>query len=209
MILAPESTVAELKLYDCQVESSQSVSQINQYFKNNPNIPGVILLDKRGMIGMISQREFWQYMSRPYSEELCSRRSIKYLWDLLNITNLTIPKNTSIIEAVEIILARSSGCLEEPILIKVAPSQYRILDISQLLLACLKIHKQVNQLLVEANNSLNKNLQIDEVTGLGNELIFEEYFAREWEDLVKEKAWLSLVRFDLDFFEEYQNFYGD
>jgi len=203
MGLDADSTIKELNLHGCYLQSSELTSKLIKYFKENPKVPAIILLEKNRLLGMLSQREFWQYMSRPYSKELCSRRSLKYLWDLLKIENLTIAIDTPIFDAVQIVLARSSSSLEEPVIVKINPLNYKILDIPQLLLACLEIHKQVNQLLIQANQKLKKNLRIDEVTGLGNELIFEEYFAREWDDLAREKAWLSLIRFDVDFFPEY------
>jgi len=209
MLLGRTSTVAQLRLYDCQIQSSQLVYQVNESFKNNPSLPGIILFENNQMRGMISQKTFLQYMNRPYTQELYFKRSIKYLLDELALESLIVSKNTSILDAVQRSLARPPELLEEPILVQFSPSDYKILNVHDLLIASLQIQKQINQFLILTNQELQDNLRTDLITGLGNHRLFEEYLRREWKRTIRDRSWISLIKFEIDFFEEYKQFYGE
>ncbi|MDJ0715458.1 MAG: diguanylate cyclase [Prochloraceae cyanobacterium] len=62
--------------------------------------------------------------------------------------------------------------------------------------------------LESANQTLEQVLRLDPVTKLGTKSLFKEYLNREWKRAIKEKKWLSLIRFDLDYFQEYQDLYS-
>ncbi|MDJ0715871.1 MAG: hypothetical protein QNJ54_16845 [Prochloraceae cyanobacterium] len=115
--------VKELKLYDNQIETSALVSEIVDRFKSNPTLLGAIVFSNSKFVTMISQKLFWKYMSLPYSLELSSKRSIKYLVDLLNTKNfnLIVSEKTLITEAAKKSLERAAKFLEEPILVKITP----------------------------------------------------------------------------------------
>ncbi|MDJ0715872.1 MAG: diguanylate cyclase [Prochloraceae cyanobacterium] len=90
-----------------------------------------------------------------------------------------------------------------------------MVDAHQLLVAYAQIHeltsssmKKINKKLEEANRQLEKVVKLDMVTGFGNERVFEKYLNREWKRAGKEKIWLSVIRFDIDFFKEYKDVYG-
>ncbi len=210
------SQVKELKLYDNHIETSVAVSELISFFKSNPNLPGVIVWSNKKIIGVISQKIFWQYMSRPYSFELASRRSLKYLLDFVNIKDcLVISADLLIRKAAKESLERSAEQLDEPILVKITRQEYRLLDPHQLLVAYAQIHeltfssmKEVNKKLESANQTLEQVLRLDPVTKLGTKSLLKEYLNREWKRAIKEKKWLSLIRLDLDYFQEYQELYS-
>ena len=66
------STIEELSLYNYCVDISEPATRVNKKFKENPNLPGVILTKERKLVGLVSQKKFWQYMSRPFSISLSS-----------------------------------------------------------------------------------------------------------------------------------------
>lgn len=213
-MLDHKSKVENLNLYDYKINISSSISTLTEQFKANPNIPGVILFEDDTFLGAISQKSFWQYMSRPYSLELCAKRNVEHLLNFFEINHLVLSKNHLIIEAAEISLQRSPDLLEQPIVVKMTPLEYKLLDTHQLLVSYAAIHQLTNRMLARANKKLEETnlklkqtLRSDEITGLGNELLFKEYFAREWQRSVKEQNWLSLIRFDLDIFQETRNSY--
>ena len=38
---------------------------------------------------------------------------------------------------------------------------------------------------------------------------FAEYFAREWKRIVRDPSWISLIKFELDYFEKYKQCYSE
>ncbi len=214
-MLNQNSTVENLNLYDYKIDISSSINTLSKHFKANPNLPGVVLFKQDTFLGAISQKSFWQYMSLPYSLELCARRKIDHLLNFLDINHLVLSKNSLIIEAAEICLQRSSHLLEQPLVIKITALEYKLLDSHQLLVSYAAIHQLTNKLLDRANKKLEKSnftlkqtLRLDEITGLGNGLLFEEYFDRAWKKAVKKESWLSLIRLDLDICQQDRHNYS-
>ena len=210
------SILEELNLYYYNIEVSELVKEITHKFQQDPNLPGVILRENNQLIGMLSQKSFWQYMSRPYSLEISAKRPIEYLIDFIDVKNhLILAKDTLIVEAAKKSLQRSAKLLDEPMIIEVAPQEYRLLDAHQLLVAYAEIYELTNELLTQMYNQLekaNKKLEIisriDELTGLANRRVFDEYLHQEWERALHKNSSIALIISDLDFFTEYNYSYG-
>ncbi|MER3422307.1 MAG: diguanylate cyclase response regulator [Nitrospiraceae bacterium] len=67
---------------------------------------------------------------------------------------------------------------------------------------------QVMQKLEEANQQLQSQSSLDELTEIANRRRFDEYFNQEWRRAVRETIPFSLVFFDVDFFKPYNDVYG-
>ncbi|MDJ0713655.1 MAG: GGDEF domain-containing protein [Prochloraceae cyanobacterium] len=212
-----ESTVQELDLYYFQIDVSESVSRITSRFKFNPDLPGVILKENNKFVGMISQKNYWKYMSLPYSLDLAAKRSAKYLCELIDIENLIVSRNTLIVEAVQKSLERPAKLLEEPIVVKFSPRTYKLVDIHQLLVAYAKIYQSATKLihnmykeLEESNKKLEDVSRLDTITNLVNRRIFEDFLKKNWKISVdkKRKILIYLIMFEIDCFKEYNDIYG-
>jgi diguanylate cyclase (GGDEF)-like protein len=59
-----------------------------------------------------------------------------------------------------------------------------------------------------ANEKLTKLSQIDGLTGIANRRMFNEFIAKEWRRMTREKGCLSLILADVDFFKKYNDIYG-
>jgi len=211
-----DSTIKELELFKYQVQSDEAVTRVENYFKKNKNVPGVILLRGRDFIGVVSQQKFWEYMSLPYSREISSRKSIYYIYNYLQVKSLIISLNTTILNATKIAIKRSRKELEEPIVVKVAPNQYRLISLQKILLAQSKIHEIANVRLKKlhkniniANQKLTLSLSLDGLSKLYNQRVFTEYLQREWKKAQnKSRKNLSLIIVGLDDFKSYNEIYG-
>jgi diguanylate cyclase (GGDEF)-like protein len=62
--------------------------------------------------------------------------------------------------------------------------------------------------LEEANERLHDLCMLDELIGVFNRRRFDEIFAEEWARAIRQRAALSLVFFDLDYFKPYNDTYG-
>lgn len=59
-----------------------------------------------------------------------------------------------------------------------------------------------------ANQKLKKIASVDELTQIANRRSFDLYLRREWDRMSREKAYLSLMLCDVDFFKLYNDTYG-
>ncbi|MCU0532704.1 MAG: diguanylate cyclase [Hydrococcus sp. Prado102] len=62
--------------------------------------------------------------------------------------------------------------------------------------------------LEQANQQLQRLVNLDGLTQVANRRRFDEYLNQEWKRLVREQQPLSLVLFDIDFFKRYNDCYG-
>ncbi len=76
-------------------------------------------------------------------------------------------------------------------------------------LRCLtqKVAEQATAL-QQANQKLQRLADLDGLTQVANRRRFDEYLAREWQRLRRERAPLSLILCDVDYFKQYNDRYG-
>lgn len=222
MSLNLHSTVEELDYYTCSLEVSEKVEKISNILESNPKLPGVILLDTNRLVGLVSRKNFLEYMSRPYSLEIAKRRTIKSLVHLMKVQYFIIPKDTPIVVAAKKTLARIPELMNEPIIVAIKPGKYGIIDPHKLLVCQAKIHEYTSELLTqmygkldEANKKLAKTnrklkylARVDELTGVANRRVFNKYLQREWQRGLQQKMPLAVIICSLDYFKEYNDCYG-
>jgi PAS domain S-box-containing protein len=130
-----ESTVQELSLYNFQTDYKTAVGEVAQVFKANPFLPGVILTNQNQFFGMISRSCFLEHIFSHDGIESFYKRPVKSLYLAKRQTILVLPKNILIDTAAQACLERDFELINEPMLVEIEPSVYKILDAHQLLLA--------------------------------------------------------------------------
>ena len=160
-----DSTIEELRLYDFHLDSTIPGRELVKALSENKLLPGVVLLDRGELVGMISRRRCLEHLSRPYGIELFSRRSIKTLYQFAKTDMLIFPANTLIVMAARRSLQRSPELLDEPIVVEIAPKTYRLLDVHQLLVAQARIHELATKTIQEQNRS--QLIQTEKMASLG------------------------------------------
>ncbi|WP_082127333.1 ATP-binding protein [Calothrix sp. 336/3] len=138
--LSINSTLEELFLWEESIEVSEKVESITKIFEKTSLLPGLILTQDNLFQGMISRRLFFEYMSRPYSLGLFSRRAIATFYDCLKPEITILSATTSVIDAANIALKRLPPLVYEPIVVEIQTGNYQILDFHQLLIAYSQIH---------------------------------------------------------------------
>lgn len=210
-----DSTLEDLLLWDCQVESHHLGKDIAEKFNQNPLLPGVIMMEAGKYAGMISRRRFLEHLSRPYGVDLFLQRPVKFLYRFAHTHDLIFSSKTLIVEAAHQCLHRPPELLYEPIVVDVASQEKHLLDLHELLIAQSQIHQlatvlleQTRQKLERANEQLKHQVSIDGLTGIANRRRFDEYLEIEWRRLARENLVLCLILCDVDFFKSYNDTYG-
>ncbi|HLO47001.1 MAG TPA: GGDEF domain-containing protein [Kamptonema sp.] len=213
--LVLDSTLEHLLLWDFQVESSDRGQKVTEKLEADPLIPGVILTERGQLLGMISRRRFFEYLSRPYGLELFLKRPLKSLYRFACRDILLLSGDTLIVDAARLSLQRSPELLYEPIVVELSVQNYRLLDVHQLLIAQSQIHALATQLLNQAYQELDevyrqlqRQASLDGLTQVANRRRFDEYLRQEWLQMARLKAPLSLIMADVDCFKLYNDAYG-
>lgn len=131
------ATLGELPVWETHLEVICSGRSLTAAFEQEPLLPGVILTQNHHYRGMISRRRYFERMSRPYSQEIFTRRPIEILYSFLAVEHLILSSDTPIMQATRIALQRSPELVYEPLIVqfKSAESEtYKLLDFHQLLL---------------------------------------------------------------------------
>ncbi|MEL7036738.1 MAG: ATP-binding protein [Cyanobacteria bacterium J06592_8] len=163
-----ESTLRDLSLYEVQVDMNQKAVILTRIFESNPTLPGVILKQGKKFIGMVSQRRFFERMSRPYAQDLFLGRSLFVFYNFAQMELLVLPGETPVVEAAQQAIRRSPQFLYEPIVVQLSDDEYRVLDVQQLLIAQSCIHQLATELLRQ--NVQSQLIQTEKLATLGQML---------------------------------------
>jgi two-component system, chemotaxis family, sensor kinase CheA len=175
------STVKMLNLFNINMEMDQQTAVAFDIFKKNPNIPGIVLTSKGKFKGMISRKNFFEIMGKPFSIELFLKRPIETISQEVESDSIVMPVDTLISEAMEQALARPQDQLYEPLVIAFSEIHYEILDVDQLLLAQSKIYSKILEQLKISMNCVN-NLLDNSGEGFltfSEDLLVESQFSAE------------------------------
>ncbi len=133
--LSLESTLRELPLYHFPVETSCRGVEVARIFEKHPLLPGAILLEEGEFLGMISRRRLLEYLLRPHGLELFLNKPLSVLYSYARTEMLLLREKTPILSAAQQVLRRSPELVGEPIVVKVGPSAYQLLDVHELNIA--------------------------------------------------------------------------
>jgi len=153
--LSSESTLADLPASDYIVGPEVPGHTVAGRFKLHVDLPGVVIQEEREVLGVISRDRFLEYLSGPFGNQLFMRRPIIDLFKSMRTSHLELSSSLSVHEASRQALNRPLADMFEPILIRDAERDARLLAVHVLLLA-------QSQLLALANETVRKQKEAAE-----------------------------------------------
>jgi len=197
---ALNGTVGELPYWDVSVEASQFLREVLFLLDNDLQIPGVLVFEQNTLIGLIPREQIYEKLGRPFGVELFLKNTSKEFYQMLGITTLTLPADTTIDDAVKIALVRETGSLYYPIIVS-HPDRYRVVSMYTLLMAQ---QETLRNLYSEV-----QNLSItDPLTLVNNRRGFFEAMNREMESIRKFDLEYAVLMIDIDNFKNVNDRYG-
>jgi hypothetical protein len=130
--LHPGSTLADLSLHDSQIDTEEIGATLAAHFERSPLLPGVLLMAAGECVGLISRRQFLEYLLRPQGLELFLQQPLTVFHAYVRSPLLVLPNETPILMAAQKALRRSPEALGEPIIVRYTDGQHKILDFHEL-----------------------------------------------------------------------------
>ncbi len=148
LTLNSNSTIGDLPCYEFQVSPTTSGREVAHKFEQDPDLPGVLIIQAEGL-GLISRQKFYWRLSRPFGLELFMRHPIQDLLDVTRQEYLTLPHDCRIDAAVQVALSRATELVYEPVVVELADNSLVLLNVYTLLLAQTQLLSMANKLVQE------------------------------------------------------------
>lgn len=160
-----DTTLHELPLYDSTISISCLGVELADLIAQNPRLPGVLLTDREELVGIVSRRQFLEYLLLPQGMTFFLDQPLQVFWGHNNADILILPGNMPILTAMQKALKRSRRIIADPIVVQLNSSQYRILDFGQLSLVSWQIRGIETQVRYERSQA--QMIQTEKMASLG------------------------------------------
>lgn len=150
-----DCTVGQLRCHDCSLSVTATGRELDQALRNNPDFPGVIISDGRGVVAVLSRQHWLEELSRPFRAELYLQHPVARAVVALSADWLAIAAATPVNEAVQQVLARPRAAIFDPILVQFPEGRPCLLDTHLLFMA----QSHIFALAREHSESLRKDVE--------------------------------------------------
>lgn len=146
--------IADLPAHDFQVLPETLTELVVTELENSPHLPGVLIIEKRKLIGFLTRLKLFERLGHRYGIELFMRKPIRELAKAMPSHVQPLPGNLRVDEAVQRALKRPPFDIYDPVVIELKNQMYRILDMNVLVLA-------QSRIVANLSNVVGKLGQID------------------------------------------------
>jgi signal transduction histidine kinase/CheY-like chemotaxis protein len=151
--LHPGSTLADLPAHEVVFDLRDSGADIAAAFERQPDLPGVILRDDAGFVGVVYRRHFMEQLSRGFGREIFLRRPIAIFFYRWTAQPLCLQADCPIGEAAARALARDLEVVYEPVLVTDSGGAVRLIDTYVLLLGQARLLEQANAIIQQQKDT--------------------------------------------------------
>jgi PAS domain S-box-containing protein len=152
--LGSDATLTSIPYSNLSLSIHEKACQATIKFEVDFSLPGILLVDGKALVGMLSRKRFYEMMSRPFSLELFPQRSLSVLWRNISSQSLILDAETPIAVATQYALRRQREDIYEPLVIQFSTHKWGVIDIHTLLLA----HNSMYELILRELQSIQQAL---------------------------------------------------
>lgn len=146
--------IAELPGCHYQVSAETITETIVDEFEKNPDLPGVLVVKNRKLYFVVTRLKLFEHLGHRFGVELFLRKSVETLQNLFHAKTFLLDNHLQVGDAVQHALNRPINNIYDPIVIETTPGNYRLLEMTTLLIAQMQITANVS-------NVVGKMDQID------------------------------------------------
>jgi nitrogen-specific signal transduction histidine kinase len=159
--LAINATLGELELSRESIDLDKLVVEALTFFREKPNVPGLLVHSADTYVTMISRACLFTWMSLPYSQELYTKRTIRFFLENNPVaTPVVFGADMQVSEATFRYLDMNTGADYEPVVVRFFDDSFAVLDTHHLLFAHACIHLKYVESLKQANELKSEILSI-------------------------------------------------
>ena len=144
--------LGDLDSWEYYVTQTVPLKEIVKELEARPDLPGVMVMDRDDLIGMISRNDCFEKLSRPFSLDLFLQKPVGDLLPHFSTPYEVFAAETHIQDAVPHILSRPNQQLYEPVVVQFSGNGYRLVDVHDVLLAQSLLLQESNQKIMQQVN---------------------------------------------------------
>lgn len=130
-----ESTVGELLSHECTLSPAVNGQEVDELFRERPELPGVIIAEGSAVVAVISRQRWLEELSQPFRAELYLNHTVERAVAKMSTDYLLLGADTPVHAAADRALARNSSALFAPIVVNFGDGRHRLLDSHLLFMA--------------------------------------------------------------------------
>jgi signal transduction histidine kinase len=127
-------TVLDLPYFGVQVEDTALGSEVARILEQNHALPGVVVMSRGAIAGMVARNQFFQRLGRPFGVEIYLPRPISAFLESLTTGTISLAGETTIQNAVILCLARPPEHVYDPFVVEPRDGPPRLVDLLALIL---------------------------------------------------------------------------
>ena len=127
-------TVLDLPYFGVQVEDTALGSEVARILEQNHALPGVVVMNRGAIAGMVARNQFFQRLGRPFGVEIYLPRPISAFLESLTTPTISLAGDTTIQNAVILCLARPPEHVYDPFVVEPRDGPPRLVDLLALIL---------------------------------------------------------------------------
>jgi len=127
-------TVLDLPYFGVQVEDTALGSEVARILEQNHALPGVVVMSRGTIAGMVARNQFFQRLGRPFGVEIYLPRPISAFLESLTTRTISLAGETTIQNAVILCLARPPEHVYDPFVVEPRDGPPRLVDLLALIL---------------------------------------------------------------------------
>lgn len=130
-----DSTLGELRTYNEAVSAEVKGERLAQYFSAKPDLPGILIVERDHLLGMVSRDVFFEKVGKRYGVAIYLSRPIRAMVEEYPFETLILPSTSQIGDATARALSREPAAAYEPVVVQWGRWQYSILEVLTLFVA--------------------------------------------------------------------------
>ncbi|MFZ5819838.1 MAG: GAF domain-containing protein [Chloroflexota bacterium] len=136
--------IGDIKAYQFQASANDLTEDVAKHLQAHPEVPGVMLVDGKDLIGVIPRHKMFERLGRRYGVELFLRKPIISLQKDLGTELFFLPHFLRVQEAVQQALQRNILTIYDPIVVVFPDKSFQLLDMYDLLMVQSKMLEAMN-----------------------------------------------------------------
>jgi len=174
--LTVDSVLSELPFFHEVVSPDTTGQEVAQLLDGDPHLPGLLVMEKGELKGVISRESFFERVGRKFGVEKYYTRPISLMLEVIGYKVLILPETMLITTATRNALSRELEFLFQPIVIENEQKDHHLISAQLLFLAqsqqLLEIHKQRYFTIDSGLPKTDQEAIIEFVKHVGNQSVF-------------------------------------